>query len=140
MPRLTTRVPNYSLHKSSGQAVIRLNGRDLARPREAGAGAHHGDPHGLEALDRILRRDGLDHAPHVVVHPDRLDGDPDCVEVAFFSNELFPERAGQFIKPVIESVKVVRRGRVRRAKLYYLRSLRGKAARIRERRDARPTK
>ena len=34
--------------------------------------------------------------------------------------------------PVIGKVEVVRRGRVRRAKLYYLRNLRGKAARIRE--------
>src|SRR5919206_2326982 len=40
--------------------------------------------------------------------------------------------------PVIGRVEVVRRGRVRRAKLYYLRQLRGKAARIRER-DTRQT-
>ena len=36
--------------------------------------------------------------------------------------------------PNIESIDVVRRGKVRRAKLYYLRKLRGKAARIKERR------
>ncbi|MBL4775195.1 MAG: 50S ribosomal protein L19, partial [Mariprofundus sp.] len=35
---------------------------------------------------------------------------------------------------MLESITVVRHGRVRRAKLYYLRELRGKAARIRERR------
>ena len=34
---------------------------------------------------------------------------------------------------MVESIKVVRRGQVRRAKLYYLRNLRGKAARIKER-------
>lgn len=34
---------------------------------------------------------------------------------------------------VIDSIKVIRTGRVRRAKLYYLRGLRGKAARLRER-------
>jgi len=39
--------------------------------------------------------------------------------------------------PLIESVDVVRRGRVRRAKLYYLRGLTGKAARIFERTDKR---
>lgn len=38
--------------------------------------------------------------------------------------------------PMIASVDVVRRGRVRRAKLYYLRNLSGKAARIRERRES----
>src|SRR5918995_7151763 len=35
--------------------------------------------------------------------------------------------------PIVSSIEVVRRGRVRRAKLYYLRNLRGKAARIKER-------
>jgi len=35
--------------------------------------------------------------------------------------------------PIVGKIEVVRRGRVRRAKLYYLRNLRGKAARIRER-------
>jgi large subunit ribosomal protein L19 len=37
--------------------------------------------------------------------------------------------------PAINKVEVVTRGRVRRAKIYYLRKLRGKAARIKERRD-----
>jgi large subunit ribosomal protein L19 len=36
---------------------------------------------------------------------------------------------------VIEQIEVVTRGAVRRAKLYYLRDLRGKAAKIKERRD-----
>lgn len=45
---------------------------------------------------------------------------------------IFPEHS-----PMIGGVTVVRRGQVRRAKLYYLRSVSGKAARIRERK-ARP--
>ncbi|MFZ7126142.1 MAG: 50S ribosomal protein L19 [Desulfobacterales bacterium] len=44
------------------------------------------------------------------------------------------ERVFPLHSPVIEKVEVVTRGRVRRAKIYYLRKLRGKAARIRERR------
>jgi large subunit ribosomal protein L19 len=36
--------------------------------------------------------------------------------------------------PTLEKIELVTRGRVRRAKLYYLRELRGKAARIKERR------
>ena len=43
------------------------------------------------------------------------------------------ERVFPVYSPMIESVKVVRRGKVRRAKLYYLRDRRGKAARIVER-------
>ena len=44
------------------------------------------------------------------------------------------ERIFPLHSPNIEKLEVVRRGRVRRAKLYYLRKLRGKAARIKEKR------
>lgn len=44
------------------------------------------------------------------------------------------ERTFPVHSPNLESIQVVRRGRVRRAKLYYLRDLRGKKARIKERR------
>ena len=47
------------------------------------------------------------------------------------------ERVFPIYSPVIADVEVVRRGRVRRAKLYYLRGRRGKSARILERSDAR---
>jgi large subunit ribosomal protein L19 len=40
------------------------------------------------------------------------------------------ERVFPIMSPMIDSIKVVRRGKVRRAKLYYLRNLRGKSARI----------
>jgi large subunit ribosomal protein L19 len=43
------------------------------------------------------------------------------------------ERVFPLFSPMIESIKVVRHGKVRRAKLYYLRDLRGKSARIAER-------
>lgn len=48
------------------------------------------------------------------------------------------ERVFPLYSPLIDSIKVVRRGKVRRAKLYYLRGLRGKKARIAERVDNRP--
>jgi large subunit ribosomal protein L19 len=46
------------------------------------------------------------------------------------------ERVFPVYSPMIDSVKVVRRGKVRRAKLYYLRDRRGKSARIAERVEA----
>jgi large subunit ribosomal protein L19 len=49
------------------------------------------------------------------------------------------ERTFPVHTPVIEDIKVVTRGDVRRAKLYYLRELRGKKAKIKEKRDVRPT-
>jgi large subunit ribosomal protein L19 len=46
------------------------------------------------------------------------------------------ERLFPMHSPTIASVELIRRGRVRRAKLYYLRALSGKAARIREKRES----
>ena len=45
------------------------------------------------------------------------------------------ERVFPLYSPMIDSIKVLRRGQVRRAKLYYLRGRRGKSARIVERQD-----
>jgi large subunit ribosomal protein L19 len=45
------------------------------------------------------------------------------------------ERVFPLYSPLVDSIKVVRRGKVRRAKLYYLRGLRGKKARITEKQD-----
>ena len=50
------------------------------------------------------------------------------------------ERVFPLYSPIVDSIEVVRRGAVRRAKLYYLRGRRGKSARIAERRDTRPEK
>ncbi|WP_205480579.1 50S ribosomal protein L19 [Sphingomonas arenae] len=49
------------------------------------------------------------------------------------------ERVFPLYSPVVDSIEVVRRGAVRRAKLYYLRGRTGKSARIAERRDPRTT-
>ena len=50
------------------------------------------------------------------------------------SSNIGVERIFPLHSPNIDSIEVVRRGKVRRAKLYYLRKLRGKASRIKERR------
>ena len=50
------------------------------------------------------------------------------------------ERTFPLHTPVVERIELVTRGDVRRAKLYYLRDLRGKAAKIKEKRDATPAR
>ena len=50
------------------------------------------------------------------------------------------ERTFPVHSPVIDKIEITIRGDVRRAKLYYLRSLRGKAAKIKEKRDALPSR
>ena len=49
------------------------------------------------------------------------------------SNGVGVERIFPFHSPNIDNIKVVKKGKVRRAKLYYLRNLTGKATRIKER-------
>lgn len=65
------------------------------------------------------------------------DGTRESFTVRKMSGGIGVERVFPLNSPVIDKVEIVRHGRVRRAKLYYLRKLRGKAARIEQRRDDR---
>ena len=49
------------------------------------------------------------------------------------------ERIFPFHSPRVEKIEIVRRAKIRQAKLYYLRELRGKAARLKELKSVRPT-
>ena len=62
-------------------------------------------------------------------------GTREMFTVRKISGVIGVERIFPLHAPVVDSVELVRRGRVRRSKLYYLRNLKGKAARIEERRD-----
>ncbi|WP_422398407.1 MULTISPECIES: 50S ribosomal protein L19 [unclassified Spiroplasma] len=48
------------------------------------------------------------------------------------SNGVFVERTFPVHSPIIENIEIIKRGRVRRARIYYIRKLTGKAARIKE--------
>ena len=61
-------------------------------------------------------------------------GIEETITVRKISNGIGVERIFPIHSPMVASIKVIRRGKVRRAKLHYLRSLTGKAARIREKR------
>jgi large subunit ribosomal protein L19 len=68
-----------------------------------------------------------------VVIARRGDGIRESVTVRKVSFGIGVERIFPLHATIIDHIDVVKRGRVRRAKLYYLRALKGKAARIRER-------
>ena len=69
--------------------------------------------------------------------PKRLDG---TFTVRRVSHGIGVERTFPVASPRVDKVEVVRHGTVRRAKLYYLRNLSGKAARLKERRVATPAR
>ena len=64
------------------------------------------------------------------------DGVRETFTVRKISFQVGVERKFPVHSPVIDRIEVVTRGDVRRAKLFYLRKLRGKKAKIREKRDA----
>jgi len=84
---------------------------------------------GVERRERLQAFEGVVIARH-------NKGISSSFTVRKISNGTGVERVFPLHSPMLESIKVVRNGRVRRAKLYYLRELSGKAARIRERRIA----
>ena len=63
------------------------------------------------------------------------DGIRESFTVRKVSFQVGVERTFPVHSPIIDKIELVSRGDVRRAKLYYLRDLRGKAAKIREKRD-----
>jgi large subunit ribosomal protein L19 len=108
----------------------------------------------MKLVEATVQRDDLPHfdpGDTVNVHVRVVEGDKERIQqyqgvvIAFkgsgsnrsfmvrkVSNGVGVERVFPFNSPKVARVEVVRQGRVRRAKLYYLRNLRGKAARIRE--------
>ncbi len=82
---------------------------------------------GVVKTERLQAYEGIVIARH-------NNGISSSFTVRKISSNIGVERVFPLHSPMLESIKVIRHGRVRRAKLYYLRELRGKAARIRERR------
>ena len=70
-----------------------------------------------------------------VVIARRGGGTRETFTVRKISGGIGVERIFPLHSPNVDRIELMRRGKVRRAKLYYLRNLRGKAARIEERRD-----
>jgi large subunit ribosomal protein L19 len=80
-----------------------------------------------ERRERVQAYEGIVIARH-------NNGISSSFTVRKISNGVGVERVFPLHSPMLEKIELVRQGSVRRAKLYYLRNLRGKAARISEKR------
>ena len=111
----------------------------------------------LDALDADSLRDDIPEfrpGDHVKVHVRVVEGNRSRIQV--FEGDVIRRQGGGIREtftvrkvsfgvgvertfpvhtPIVEKIEVVTRGDVRRAKLYYLRELRGKAAKIKEKRE-----
>ena len=119
-------------------------------------------PNAIDALDAAVARDDIpDFRPGdtLKVHVKVVEGNRSRIQV--FQGVIIRRQGGGVREtftvrkvsfgvgvertfpvhtPVVEKIEVATRGDVRRAKLYYLRNLRGKAAKIKERREPTPGK
>ena len=111
--------------------VLRLDGGGLEVARAVAAGGELGVG------------DAAEQRRQAVVHP-RLPigrqgaGLRETFKIRKISFGVGVERTYPIHSPIIDKIEVVTRGDVRRAKLYYLRDLRGKAAKIKEKRESVP--
>ena len=70
----------------------------------------------------------------VVIQRKKTNSNGETFTVRKISNQIGTERIFPLLSPNIEKIEVIRLGKVRRARLFYLRGLSGKAARIKEKR------
>ncbi len=79
-------------------------------------------------------KERIQHFQGVVLQRKNPNTNGETFTVRKLSNGVAVERIFPLISPSVASIEVIRRGKVRRARLYYLRTKVGKAARIKERR------
>ncbi len=77
-------------------------------------------------------KERIQHYQGTVIQRKNVGSNGETFTVRKVSNGIGIERIFPILSPNLESITVVRRGKVRRAKLYYLRGRQGKSARIKE--------
>ncbi|MER2996098.1 50S ribosomal protein L19 [Pontibacter populi] len=93
-----------------------------------------GDTINIHVKIREGNKERIQQFQGVVIQRKNVNTNGETFTVRKISNQIGLERIFPLLSPSIEKIELVRKGRVRRARLYYLRGLSGKAARIKERR------
>lgn len=93
-----------------------------------------GDTVNIHVKIREGNKERVQQFQGVVIQRKNVNTAGETFTVRKVSNQIGLERIFPLLSPNIEKIELVRRGKVRRARLYYLRGLSGKASRIKERR------
>ena len=93
-----------------------------------------GDTINIHVKIREGNKERVQQFQGVVIQRKNVNTNGETFTVRKVSNQIGLERIFPLLSPAIEQIDVIRKGKVRRARLYYLRGLQGKAARIKERR------
>ncbi|KAA9338366.1 50S ribosomal protein L19 [Hymenobacter busanensis] len=93
-----------------------------------------GDTVNVHVKIREGNKERIQQFQGVVIQRRNANTNGETFTVRKVSNQIGTERIFPIISPNIDKIEVVRRGKVRRARLFYLRGLSGKASRIKEKR------
>ncbi|CAN5796468.1 50S ribosomal protein L19 [soil metagenome] len=93
-----------------------------------------GDTVNIHVKIREGNKERVQQFQGVVIQRKNVGTNGETFTVRKVSNQVGLERIFPLLSPNIEKIELVRQGKVRRARLYYLRGLSGKASRIKERR------
>lgn len=113
---------------------MNINSMDLAKKNSNIPKVSPGDTVKVSYKIKEANRERIQTLPGLVVRVKRgIDGG--SFTIRRVSNAVGVEHTFPFASPMLEKVEVVRHGKVRRAKLYYIRRLSAKEARLKERRE-----
>ncbi|MBA9076782.1 MULTISPECIES: 50S ribosomal protein L19 [Rufibacter] len=114
--------------------LIKLVEQEYAEKRASIPAFAAGDTVNIHVKIREGNKERIQQFQGVVLQR-RNSGASETFTVRKVSNQIGTERIFPILSPNIEKIEVIRRGKVRRARLFYLRGLSGKAARIKEKRS-----
>jgi len=112
--------------------LIKLIEEDYSEKRAAMADFNPGDTINVHVKIKEGNKERVQQYQGTVLQRRNPNTNGETFTVRKVSNGIAVERIFHLISPAIEKIDVVRKGKVRRAKLFYLRGLKGKAARIKE--------
>ena len=111
--------------------LIKIVEKELAKERAAFPDFKPGDTINVHVKIKEGTKERVQQFQGTVIQR-RGEGNGETFTVRKVSNGIGVERIFPFVSPSIEKIEVLKQGKVRRAKLYYMKGRHGKAARIKE--------